>query len=189
MFASLAKPDDDTELHWLKDGRTRCTAGSVVSSLYALKDPTAPGAASNADASGSPAAAEDGPMTSRPPPPTRASSSSPTSRSARRARTASSWVCSRSLGTTYPAARASKAHRSTSPPRKGSPAWRISVFFWLLRPPTTPSSHHTSIIHLSTESSPLICSLADQSIKIRIRNDIWMRKARHARVGRPLLVP
>ncbi|KAJ7191567.1 hypothetical protein GGX14DRAFT_330857, partial [Mycena pura] len=38
MFASLAKPDDDTELHWLKDGRTRCTTGSVVSSLYALKD-------------------------------------------------------------------------------------------------------------------------------------------------------
>ncbi|KAJ6578637.1 velvet factor-domain-containing protein [Mycena vulgaris] len=45
MFASLAKPDDDQELHWLKDGRTRCTTGSVVSSLYALKDPTAPGAA------------------------------------------------------------------------------------------------------------------------------------------------
>ena len=56
MFASLAKPDDDTELHWLKvsrtylcnfavvdtvakDGRTRCTTGSVVSSLYHLKDP------------------------------------------------------------------------------------------------------------------------------------------------------
>ncbi|KIY72789.1 hypothetical protein CYLTODRAFT_366949 [Cylindrobasidium torrendii FP15055 ss-10] len=38
MFASLAKPDDDTELHWLKDGRTRCTQGSVVSSLYHLKD-------------------------------------------------------------------------------------------------------------------------------------------------------
>lgn len=39
MFASLAKPDDDLELHWLKDGRTRCTTGSVVSSLYHLKDP------------------------------------------------------------------------------------------------------------------------------------------------------
>ncbi|KAJ3773460.1 hypothetical protein EV361DRAFT_242399 [Lentinula raphanica] len=39
MFACLAKPDDDTELHWLKDGRTRCTTGSVVSSLYHLKDP------------------------------------------------------------------------------------------------------------------------------------------------------
>ncbi|KAG2115586.1 velvet factor-domain-containing protein [Suillus cothurnatus] len=38
MFASLAKPDDDTELHWLKDGKTRCTTGSVVSSLYHLKD-------------------------------------------------------------------------------------------------------------------------------------------------------
>ncbi|KAL0952514.1 hypothetical protein HGRIS_006776 [Hohenbuehelia grisea] len=38
MFASLAKPDDDAELHWLKDGRTRCTTGSVVSSLYHLKD-------------------------------------------------------------------------------------------------------------------------------------------------------
>ncbi|KAH9957504.1 velvet factor-domain-containing protein [Russula dissimulans] len=35
MFASLAKPDDDTELHWMK---TRCTTGSVVSSLYHLKD-------------------------------------------------------------------------------------------------------------------------------------------------------
>ncbi|KAF9554923.1 hypothetical protein CPC08DRAFT_152097 [Agrocybe pediades] len=39
MFASLARPDDDNELHWLKDGRTRCTTGSVVSSLYHLKDP------------------------------------------------------------------------------------------------------------------------------------------------------
>jgi hypothetical protein len=66
MFASLAKPDDDTELHWMKvccftacpivlsyrfclaplihiivlpqDGKTRCTTGSVVSSLYHLKD-------------------------------------------------------------------------------------------------------------------------------------------------------
>jgi len=39
MFASLARPDDDTELHWLEDGHTRCTTGSVVSSLYHLKDP------------------------------------------------------------------------------------------------------------------------------------------------------
>ncbi|KAF8214523.1 hypothetical protein K438DRAFT_1955569 [Mycena galopus ATCC 62051] len=68
MFASLAKPDDDTELHWLKDGRTRCTTGSVVSSLYALKDPTAPaGAGSNSgDGSGSPTAAKDGPTTASP---------------------------------------------------------------------------------------------------------------------------
>ncbi|KAF7321175.1 Velvet domain-containing protein [Mycena chlorophos] len=49
MFASLAKPDDDTELHWLKDGRTRCTTGSVVSSLYALKDPTAAPAPNSKD--------------------------------------------------------------------------------------------------------------------------------------------
>ncbi|KAF8214470.1 hypothetical protein K438DRAFT_2008793 [Mycena galopus ATCC 62051] len=68
MFASLAKPDDDTELHWLKDGRTRCTTGSVVSSLYALKDPTAPGAASSnsGDESGSPATAQDGPTAACP---------------------------------------------------------------------------------------------------------------------------
>ncbi|KAJ7850448.1 hypothetical protein B0H13DRAFT_2360713 [Mycena leptocephala] len=52
MFASLAKPDDDTELHWLKDGRTRCTTGSVVSSLYALKDPTAAPAPPGGNASG-----------------------------------------------------------------------------------------------------------------------------------------
>lgn len=38
MFASLASPDSDDELHVLKDGRTRCTTGSVVSSLYNLKD-------------------------------------------------------------------------------------------------------------------------------------------------------
>ncbi|KAF8970630.1 velvet factor-domain-containing protein [Flammula alnicola] len=38
-YAHLARPDDDNELHWLKDGRTRCTTGSVVSSLYHLKDP------------------------------------------------------------------------------------------------------------------------------------------------------
>ncbi|KAF8214552.1 velvet factor-domain-containing protein [Mycena galopus ATCC 62051] len=44
MFALLAKPDDDTELHWHKDGHTRCTSGSVVNSLYAFKDPPAPDA-------------------------------------------------------------------------------------------------------------------------------------------------
>jgi len=43
MFASLAKPDEDVELHWLKDGKTRCTTGSVVSSLYHLKDAEAGG--------------------------------------------------------------------------------------------------------------------------------------------------
>ncbi|KAF8310734.1 hypothetical protein DL93DRAFT_2028334, partial [Clavulina sp. PMI_390] len=39
MFASLASPDADDELHVLKDGKTRCTTGSIVSSLYHLKDP------------------------------------------------------------------------------------------------------------------------------------------------------
>ncbi|CCO32166.1 hypothetical protein BN14_06220 [Rhizoctonia solani AG-1 IB] len=38
MFASLASVDTDDELHLLKDGKTRCTTGSVVSSLYHLKD-------------------------------------------------------------------------------------------------------------------------------------------------------
>ncbi|KAG6327808.1 hypothetical protein ID866_11281 [Astraeus odoratus] len=38
MFANLAKPDDDIELHWLKDGKMRCTTGSVVSSLYHLNN-------------------------------------------------------------------------------------------------------------------------------------------------------
>ncbi|KAG8943397.1 hypothetical protein FRC03_002503 [Tulasnella sp. 419] len=38
MFASLASPDSDEELHLLKDGKTRYTTGSVVSSLYHLKD-------------------------------------------------------------------------------------------------------------------------------------------------------
>ena len=44
MYASLASPDRDEELHLLKDGKTRCTTGSVVSSLYHLKDPEADGA-------------------------------------------------------------------------------------------------------------------------------------------------
>ncbi|KAI6017284.1 hypothetical protein PISMIDRAFT_108200, partial [Pisolithus microcarpus 441] len=35
MFTSLAKPNDDAELHWLK---MHCTTGSIVSSLYHLKD-------------------------------------------------------------------------------------------------------------------------------------------------------
>ena len=43
MYASLASPDRDEELHLLKDGKTRCTTGSVVSSLYHLKDPEADG--------------------------------------------------------------------------------------------------------------------------------------------------
>jgi hypothetical protein len=71
MFASLAKPDDDTELHWLKDGRTRCTTGSVVSSLYALKDPTAapapPGGNANGGQGGQQSGGKDsGPTTASP---------------------------------------------------------------------------------------------------------------------------
>lgn len=38
MFASLASADCNDELHVLKDGKTRCTTGSIVSSLYHLKD-------------------------------------------------------------------------------------------------------------------------------------------------------
>lgn len=38
MFASLASPDNDEEQHLLKDNKTRATTGSVVSSLYHLKD-------------------------------------------------------------------------------------------------------------------------------------------------------
>ncbi|KAJ7038941.1 hypothetical protein C8F04DRAFT_1088018 [Mycena alexandri] len=77
MFASLAKPDDDTELHWLKDGRTRCTTGSVVSSLYALKDPGAavspanlsanPVSGPNAPQGGKDGTKDGGPTTAPPP--------------------------------------------------------------------------------------------------------------------------
>ncbi|KAF9784654.1 velvet factor-domain-containing protein [Thelephora terrestris] len=38
MYASLAQPEEDVEIHWFNGGKTRCTAGSVVSSLYHLKD-------------------------------------------------------------------------------------------------------------------------------------------------------
>lgn len=38
MIASLAAPDRDEELHFLKDGKTRSTTGAIVSSLYHLKD-------------------------------------------------------------------------------------------------------------------------------------------------------
>ena len=39
MFAALVAPQADNEMHLLKDGKTRTTVGSVVSSLYTLKDP------------------------------------------------------------------------------------------------------------------------------------------------------
>jgi hypothetical protein len=38
MYASLCASDSDNELHILKDGKTRATTGSIVSSLYRLKD-------------------------------------------------------------------------------------------------------------------------------------------------------
>ncbi len=38
MFASLIASDSDEELHMLRDGKTRSTTGSIVSSLYRLKD-------------------------------------------------------------------------------------------------------------------------------------------------------
>lgn len=40
MFAALCKPDTDEELTFLKDGRTKFTIGSAVSSLYNLKENT-----------------------------------------------------------------------------------------------------------------------------------------------------
>ncbi|TPX62224.1 hypothetical protein SpCBS45565_g07062 [Spizellomyces sp. 'palustris'] len=38
MYASLISPDSEEELHLLRDGKTRSTTGSIVSSLYRLKD-------------------------------------------------------------------------------------------------------------------------------------------------------
>ncbi|TPX50851.1 hypothetical protein SeLEV6574_g00677 [Synchytrium endobioticum] len=38
MYASLISSDSDEELHLLRDGKTRSTTGSIVSSLYRLKD-------------------------------------------------------------------------------------------------------------------------------------------------------
>jgi hypothetical protein len=38
MFAALCKPDSDEELKFLKDGKTKYTIGSAVSSLYQLKE-------------------------------------------------------------------------------------------------------------------------------------------------------
>ncbi|TPX36152.1 hypothetical protein SmJEL517_g01416 [Synchytrium microbalum] len=38
MYASLVSPDSEEELHLLRDGKTRSTTGSIVSSLYRLKD-------------------------------------------------------------------------------------------------------------------------------------------------------
>ncbi|KAI8913635.1 velvet factor-domain-containing protein [Gorgonomyces haynaldii] len=38
LYASLIAGDSDEELHLLRDGKTRSTAGSIVSSLFRLKD-------------------------------------------------------------------------------------------------------------------------------------------------------
>ncbi|KAJ3009253.1 hypothetical protein HKX48_008076 [Thoreauomyces humboldtii] len=38
MYASLIAPEGEEELHLLRDGKTRSTTGSIVSSLYRLKD-------------------------------------------------------------------------------------------------------------------------------------------------------
>jgi hypothetical protein len=38
VYASLVSPDTGQELHLLRDGKTRATTGSVVSSFYHLKD-------------------------------------------------------------------------------------------------------------------------------------------------------
>jgi len=38
MYASLIAEKTDEEIHLLRDGKTRSTTGSIVSSLYRLKD-------------------------------------------------------------------------------------------------------------------------------------------------------
>ncbi|KAJ7851843.1 velvet factor-domain-containing protein [Mycena olivaceomarginata] len=149
MFASLAKPDDDTELHWLKDGRTRCTTGSVVSSLYALKDPTAAPAPGDKN--------KDGPTTAPP------------------SGDAGFFV--------FP---------DLSVRTEGSYRLKLSLFEVVGNDVRHCKSIYSAPFYVYTakkfpgveESSPLTCSLADQGIKIRIRKDIRMRKARHnAAVG------
>ncbi|KAJ7653738.1 velvet factor-domain-containing protein [Mycena polygramma] len=174
MFASLAKPDDDTELHWLKDGRTRCTTGSVVSSLYALKDPTA-----------------------APPPNANSTSSNSASNS-------NSNSTGKDAGPTT-APPASDAGFFVFPDlsvrTEGSYRLKLSLFevvgndvrhcksiysapFYVYTAKKFPGVEVTNLTH--TESSPLTCSLADQGIKIRIRKDIRMRKARVPGLGAPL---
>ncbi|KAJ7257494.1 velvet factor-domain-containing protein [Mycena haematopus] len=163
MFASLAKPDDDTELHWLKDGRTRCTTGSVVSSLYALKDPTATPASSSSSASGSgEQRAKDGPTTA-----------SPTSDAGffvfpdLSVRTEGSYRLKLSL---FEVVGNDVRHCKSI----------YSAPFYVYTAKKFPGVE---------ESSPLTCSLADQGIKIRIRKDIRMRKTRHAAVAGTLVAP
>jgi hypothetical protein len=38
MYACILATDSEAELHLLRDGKTRSTAGSIVSSLYHLRD-------------------------------------------------------------------------------------------------------------------------------------------------------
>ena len=40
MYATLISANTDEEVSTLRDGRTKSTSGSVVSSLYRLKDPS-----------------------------------------------------------------------------------------------------------------------------------------------------
>ncbi|KAJ6492759.1 velvet factor-domain-containing protein [Mycena vitilis] len=156
MFASLAKPDDDTELHWLKDGRTRCTTGSVVSSLYALKDPTAPAPATSAN---------------------------------------SSTTNSNGNGNAPPASDAGFfVFPDLSVRTEGSYRLKLSLFEVVGNDVRHCKSIYSAPFYVYTakkfpgveESSPLTCSLADQGIKIRIRKDIRMRKARVPGLGAPL---
>ncbi|KAJ7602561.1 velvet factor-domain-containing protein [Mycena polygramma] len=167
MFASLAKPDDDTELHWLKDGRTRCTTGSVVSSLYALKDPTA-----------------------APPPNANSTSSNSASNS-------NSNSTGKDAGPTT-APPASDAGFFVFPDlsvrTEGSYRLKLSLFEVVGNDVRHCKSIYSAPFYVYTakkfpgveESSPLTCSLADQGIKIRIRKDIRMRKARVPGLGAPL---
>ncbi|KAF8214527.1 hypothetical protein K438DRAFT_1749633 [Mycena galopus ATCC 62051] len=177
MFASLAKPDDDTELHWLKDGHTRYTTGSVVSSLYAFKDPTAPGASTNnGDASRSPAAAKYRPTT-RPPRPTRASSSSPTS-----VRREGSYRLKlslfRGLWERRPPLQEHLQRAVLHPHRENVPQREsVHVNFW------RAGEECGEDAYLELRILSLTCSLPDQGIKIRIRTGIRMRKTRHPAVG------
>ncbi|KAF8214486.1 velvet factor-domain-containing protein [Mycena galopus ATCC 62051] len=170
MFSLLAKPDDETELHWLKDGYTRCTTGSVVSSLYTLKDPTAPGASTNNGDAASPAS--DAGFFVFPD---------------LFVRGAGSFRLKLSLfevfGNDVPYCKSIYSVPFYVHTAKTFPSVYTRIFGGLVR-----SVGETRT--WNSESSPLTCSLVDQGIKIRIRKDICMRQARHAAigvdVGRPL---
>jgi hypothetical protein len=196
MFASLALSDQDTELHVLKDQRTKTTTGSMVSSLYHLRDPFpgdggVGGAGEEEDGEDGAVGANGGGGEHLPPNVNVAANAAAAAAGVAIAPTAHPTPPPPPAATTPPTPGTTTTQDAgffvfpdLSVRTEGSYRLKLTLFEVVGHTVQQCASIYTKPFYVFTakkfpgmeESTPLSCALADQGIKIRIRKEVRLRK-------------